>query len=334
MTFNVRDESIDKALLFSSPGDVIRIDGNCVTQGAWRFPGYVGLKSGVRIECGSDAVIRLVNPITTTDGKQRSDKDLPIMRCDGNTEIVGGTWDCNYQGNAGWFTQGFRFFGTFTMRDATIIGMSGSRNSGTLSKQVESFAISAEGNISGSVASRVTVKGCKVTNADDYVSGIYMGGTQPSTALCRVIQCNVDLGQFGQFAYASNSPTLFEACYGKAARWWYCDTADSRNAVLQSCRGEASYAAISSVAIAPCIREVWAHDCEFTAPRLVEWWDQNPKQDGMTGFVTLSSSTFNGDFHACVSAVKGSVSLLGCSIPLGSKVSVGPGSNPNIVRLA
>lgn len=315
----------DRALNLAQSGDTIILasGGNYTTKGAWYFAtrNYISVPAGVKI-IATGATIKLSGATTTTGGVPRPDKDLPILWMGDGAEIVGGTWDADYASQGGWFAQGIRCFGKFTIKDCVIKGLSGSRASGTPSGQVESFAISSQENTGGSVVAGVTVKDCKVASASDYVSGIFIGSTIASTTQSIVANCSVDLGTYGQFAYSSNGPTLFSKCTGSAARFWYNDTGNSIGARIYACTGTAYYAALSSVAtVAGINREIWADGCTFTTPKLVEWWDQSGT--GMTGTVTVTNTTLSGTgtptYYAAVANTKGAVQLLGCS--LGSAIA-------------
>lgn len=326
----------DRALLLAQSGDTITLapGGSYTTQGAWYFSSrnYISVPAGVKV-IATGATIKLANPVKKTGGVDRPDHDLPILWCGDNVEISGGTWDADYASQGGWFAQGIRVFGKYTIRDCVIKGLSGSRASGTPSGQVESFAISSQEDAGGSVVAGVTVKDCKSASANDYVSGIFIGSTSGFATQSIVANCSVELGSYGQFAYASSGPCLFSKCTGTAARFFYMDTGNTKGARLYVCSGTAAYAAISSIStVANITREIWADQCAFTTPKLVEWWDQSGS--GMAGTVTVSNTTLTGTgtptYYAAVANTKGTVQLLGCS--LGSSLaSVSAGSSAPIV---
>ena len=299
----------DEALAGAVAGDEIVLLPGAVyaTRGAWsaKPPAYLNVPAGVTIRAGG-ATVRLVNPVRKTLGSNgvlvdRPDRDLPILWCGPEVRILGGTWDANFAAHDGWFTQGIRFFGRFEIQDARIIGMSGSKVSGTHSGSVEAFAISSEGLTAGSRVERVIVERCRVNSEDDYVSGIYLGSTVPSpddAPPSRVVGCEVDFRGRGQFAYSSDEPTVFENCVGYASRFWYSDTSNTRGTRLMNCRGRGDYAAISAVAKDPTgptltndHRELVVMGGDFDFPRAVEWWDQTT-QKTMTGGVIAVDTNF------------------------------------------
>jgi len=314
-----KNDSFDRTLALSTDGDTIILapGGSYDTYGAWvSESGNINVPSGVSI-VATDATIELKAPT----GISRVDHDLPILRCGSEVKIQGGTWRCNYNKNPGWYCQGIRFHGRYEIRDATIVGMSGSRASKTASGAVESFAISSEGATGGSVVSGVTVDQCKMDGPDDYVSGIYIGCTVPNLVESCVTDCTVNLGQWGQFAYASSESTRFVNCAGTAARFFYVDTGPSVNTKIINCRGAASYAAISLVNVPNVVvrREVVINGGTFTAPRFVEWWDQTPLPN-MIGAVIAARAAFAGEWGATVDAVGGLVVLV--ELQLTQKVKV------------
>lgn len=303
--------SLDAALGTAEAGDevVLMPGGVYRTRGPWAFepPAYLSVPAGVTIRAGG-ATVRLVDPETRTVGAggglvDRPDHDLPILWCGAGVRIFGGTWDANQVAQRGWYGQGIRFFGRFEIRDARIIGMSGSRRSGTPSGAVESFGISSQGETSGSVVERVAVERCRVVEPnEDYVSGIYVGSTEapPAGAVpSRVRECEVDFGGRGQFAYSSDEATIFENCVGYASRFWYSDTSNSRGTRLMGCRGRGIYAAVSAVGSNPGQggatndhREIVMIGGEYDFPRAVEWWDQT-RNKTLTGGVLAVDVTFN-----------------------------------------
>jgi hypothetical protein len=306
-------------------GDVVVLEpGEYETHGPWASSnGNINVASGVTIKAGS-ATILLVAP----SGITRIDHDLPILRCGADVVIEGGTWDCNHMGNPGWFCQGIRFHGRFRLICATVIGMSGSRASGTPSGAVESFAVSSEGDTGGSMVERVTVKSCKSNDPDDYVSGIFLGttGDVEGAEESIVRDCRVNLGAYGQFAYSSNGPTRFEGCTGTASRFWYNDTGDTFGARIISCSGVGNYAAISCVSTpGGTVRQVHVQGGQFRFPRGVEWWDQS-NEEAINGEVVALDVDFRCAHPASTAARTGSVTFARCMFPHGAQSSVAAGS--------
>ena len=200
----------DEMCAIARGGDTIELEpgGEYPTAGAWAFPAphYITLQSGVTL-IASGARIVLRDPAISTGGVIRPDKDLFILRAGADATVVGGLWDANYQGNPGWHCSGMRFYGRFTAKDLTIVGLCGSRQSQTPAGAVEVFAVSAEGNTGGSVVAGVSVKNCEISSPDSYVSGIFLGGTVKSDVRSTIRDCAVNLGKLGQFAYSANQPT-------------------------------------------------------------------------------------------------------------------------------
>ena len=293
-------------------GDTIVLEpgGKYTTRGPWQFVNYMSLQPGVKL-VATGATIKLTDAVRAWNGVQRPDHDLPILNCGANTSITGGLWDADWKGQGGWFAQGIRFWGKFRIEGAKIIGLSGSRKSGTPTAEVESFGISSEGDTSGSLINSCQVSDCKVDSADDYVSGIFMGATAPGTEISLVTYCDVELGVNGQHAYSANTWARFSNCAGEASRWWYCDTLGDSRVTIKDSTGKASWAAISSVATGNVRRDIWVNDCTFQAPRLVEWWQKTGNLDGS---VTITNTEFAGKFYLAASAPKGDMRFLGCSL--------------------
>jgi hypothetical protein len=310
-------DDFDRALRCAIAGDVIELTPGVeyTTYGGWSGEdGYSNVASGVTI-IATGATVLLIAPVSF----QRQDHDLPILRGGANVKIIGGVWDCNHEGNPGWYTMGFRFHGKFEVHDAIIKGMSGSRRAG-----VESFAISSQGNTGGSIVDRVLVNNCKNDDPDDYVSGIYIGATEHCEKESLVRQCNVDLGIYGQFAYASNGRTLFVNCSGTAARFWYNDTGDTFGARLVDCKGRANYAVISCVAKDEHgHREVSVNGGEFAGERLIEWWENGGH---ISGGVVITGATWSGRYTASVVAPRGAIVVDNCKLSLDAELNVPQGS--------
>lgn len=312
---NSTTDNFDIALARARAGDVIELEENAVyqTQGAWAFPdsGYHSLKSGVTL-IAKNATIKLVNPVRSTGNNLRPDKDLPILRAGHDTVITGGKWDCNYEAHAGWFAQGIRFFGRFSITDAEIIGMSGSRSSGTPSNEVESFAISSEGDTSDSQIARVHVHSCKSDDPLDYVSGIFLGATLPTTKASLIDGCHVYLGQYGQFAFSANTKVRIEDCEGKASRGFYNDTGPT-DVVMVNCDLEGTYAAVEFVSknAPPVRRQILLRTCNLKGERMLTWDDYTAK---MTGFMVAESCTFVGTYAVAVQGT-GNIMIAKCRLP-------------------
>lgn len=335
ITTKTNHDSFDDALRAAKAGDVITLEPGreYTTRGAWAFPdrGFISVPSGVTI-IATGATITLKDPVTSTHGKERPDRDLQLLWCGEEVVIEGGTWDAGgVIDNPGWFCGGLRFHGRFEIRNAKIMGLSGSRKSGTPVGEVESFAISSKGQTAGSIVERVRVNLCKTGHPDDYVSGIFVGSTgkQKSSKPSIVRECHVDLGQHGQFAYACNHDTRFANCYGIASRGFYNDTGDTV-AQLDGCDLIGSYAGISLVGSKTIVTErtVVAYECRVTAPRLVEWFEQDPI---MSGSVILSGGWFKGEYATAIKGSHGGIILDQVRLPTDAEHALGPGSTPPVV---
>jgi len=323
---NTTTDNFDIALARARAGDVIELEENAVynTQGAWAFPdsGYLSLKSGVTL-IAKNATIKLVNPIRTTGSNLRPDKDLPILRAGSDTVITGGKWDCNYEAHPGWFAQGIRFFGRFAIADSEILGMSGSRASGTPSNEVESFAISSEGDTSDSQIARVHVHSCKSDDPNDYVSGIFLGATQPTTKVSLIEGCRVYLGKYGQFGVSANTKVRIEDSEFVASRGFYNDTGPT-DVVMVNCDLEGTYAAVEFVSKnAPAVRrQILLRNCSLTGERMLTWDDYTTK---MTGFMVAEGCLFSGTYAAAIQGT-GNIMLAKCQLPEDYKVALSGGS--------
>lgn len=334
ITIESRTKSFDDALRSARDGDVITLQPGTVytTRGAWAFPdrGFISVPSGVAI-IADGATVRLKDPVTGTFGKERPDRDLQLLWCGEEVKIQGGTWDAGCVDHPDWFCGGLRFHGRFEIRDATIIGLSGSRKSGTPSAEVESFAISSKLQIAGSIVERVVVKQCKVDHPDDYVSGIFIGstGAQQSNKPSIVKGCTVDLGLHGQFAYSCNHETRFIECIGRASRGFYNDW-DDTEAKLEFCDLTGSYAAISFVGSNSIFtnRTLVAYCCTLKGQRLVEWFERDQP---MIGSVTITGGVFDGEYATAIKGRGGRIVLDDVDMPADVKHHLEPGSTPPVV---
>lgn len=334
ITTKTTHDSFDDALRAAKSGDVITLEPGreYTTRGAWAFheTGFISVPSGVTI-IATGATITLKYPVTSTNGNERPDRDLQLLWCGEEVVIEGGTWDAGGDAHPGWHCGGLRFHGRFEIRNAKIIGLSGSRNSGTPSGEVESFAISSKGQTAGSIVERVRVNLCKTWHPDDYVSGIFVGSTgkQKSSAPSLVVGCEVDLGEYGQFAYACNHDTRFKQCIGKASRGFYNDTGDTV-AQLDGCDIVGSYAGLSIVGSKTITTErtVVAYECRVTAPRLVEWFEQDAM---MSGSVILSGGWFSGQYATAIKGSHGGIILDQVRLPADAKHHLEPHSTPPVV---
>lgn len=313
-TIKKKTGDLDRILMAMSEGDTVELDsGLYTTRGAWAFRerDHISLPNGCSIIAKPDTIIRLENAeIVDASGKPREDRDLPILWAGSGTTIKGGVWDCNFQGHPGMYTQGLRFHGVFDIRNARIIGMSGTRAVTNTVRPVESFAISSTGKTGGSTVTSVTVDSCKAGDKNDYVSGIFVGSTEPSDTWSYVIDCKVHLGDVGQFGFACNGATEFTRCLAHAMNGFYNDTG-STVAQLRECELEGAYAAVSMVGVDKTKRLVRLIGCDLSGARGVEWYE---KSGSMDGTIIAISCKINAEWLAAIKDSKAAtrVSFWGC----------------------
>lgn len=317
---------LDRILKAMSEGDTVELDsGIYTTRGAWAFRerDHISLPNGCSIIARPDTIIRLENAeIVDSSGKPREDRDLPILRAGAGTTIKGGVWDCNFEGHPGMYTQGIRFHGVFDIRDARIIGMSGTRAATNTVRPVESFAISSVGKTGGSSVAEVEVDACKTNDKNDYVSGIFVGSTEPSYVWSNVHDCRVNLGSVGQFGIACNGATKFERCTVRAMNGFYNDTG-STVAELRDCELRGAYAAVGMVGVDKTNRLVRLVNCNLIGERGVEWYE---KSGSMDGTIIAISCKIDAEWVAAIKDSKAAtrVSFWGCKKTGGEwKISLG-----------
>lgn len=306
---------LDKVLKMArSPGDRIVLSPGLVTytRGSWAFPefGWIGLANGVSLTTADPksvdrgVVVLSEEAVKETTGKIRVSRDINVLWAGAGTFISRIDFDCNGNNHPGWNCGGLRFHGQFAVIDCNITGLSG-----TLGQQ-EVFAISAQGETGRSKVAGVRVYDCLVDRPASYVSGIYLGASEPG-AESSVSDCDVDLGVNGWFAYSSTNQTLFLRCKGRAQRWWHTDT-ENGVAQIQECSGESSYAVISSVcAGGNPERRIYVLDSKFEGGegRFVEWWD---KAGSQTGFVLFRDCSLSAKYDVASDAKRGSLVFTGC----------------------
>lgn len=292
-------------------GDRIEIESGAIaeTLGVWDFPeyGYISLADGVTLVIQSGAVLRLSpNAIRTPKQNPPPTPFMHILFMGAESSIEGeGTLDCNGASHPGVTCSGPRAFGRVTVSKVQIIGLSGKKSG------AEAFAFSAEGETGGSRIYDVSVEKCLCDGPEDYVSGIYMGGTVDNGRESIVERCKVDLGPHGWFAYSSTFATKFSWCTGTAQRFWYTDSGPGI-ATLVDCNGKASYSAIGSVAVSPGRnrRNIMVYGCGFEgigdSARGVEWWNKpGASNDGGVTFDTCELVGFR--WRTAVAADTGSI---------------------------
>lgn len=298
-----------------TPGDQIEIETGAIaeTLGAWAFEdlGHVSLAPKVTLVIQEGATLRL-----SPNAKRAPDKNPPatpfmhILYMGGGSAITGnGTLDCNGAAHPGITCSGPRALGRVTVHDVCIIGCSGKKSG------AEAFAFSAEGDTGGTIICGVSVVKCFCDGPDDYMSGIYVGGTVDNGVESFVTNCTVDLGTHGWFAYSSTFSTTFRECSGTAQRFWYTDTGAGM-ATIVDCEGSASYSAIGSVAIesGESRRVVVVSGSSFKAigdgARGVEWWNkgENAVNQGGVTFVFCTLEGFR--WRAAVAATTGAITFI------------------------
>lgn len=302
---------LDKVLKMArSPGDRIVLSPGLVTytRGSWAFPefGWIGLASGVDLLGSGSQVVLSPEAIKETNGKVRPSKDINVLWAGVDTEVTNVRFDCNGASHPGWNCGGLRFHGKFAVRGCDITGLSG-----TLDQQ-EVFAISAQGETGGSNVASVRVFDCLVDRPASYISGIYIGASEPGEDNL-VSDCDVNLGANGWFAYSSTNRTLFHRCAGRAQRWWHTDTGNGA-ADIRECSGETTYAVISSVCTGGNPdRRIRVYDSKFNGGdgRFVEWWDKDGSQDG---FVLFQNCGLSARYDVASDAKRGALVFTGCKL--------------------
>lgn len=296
-------------------GDRIEIESGAIaeTLGAWDFSeyGYMSLAEGVSLVIHDGAVLRLSPSAVRVPRKDPpATPFMHILFMGAESSISGnGTLDCNGAAHPGVTCSGPRAFGMVTVRNVCIIGLSGKKSG------AEAFAFSAEGATGGTKIIGVSVAKCLSTGPDDYVSGIYVGGTIDNGIESLVEGCHVDLGPHGWFSYSSTFATRFSKCAGIAQRFWYTDSGPGI-AIIRECSGQASYSAIGSVAVqaGKNRRHVVVVGSIFKAlgevSRGVEWWnkDANAMNEGGVTFINCTLEGFR--WRAAVAANTGAISFI------------------------
>jgi len=213
------------------PGTVINL-----APGTYPMPGNWGagemfkwchVEAGVMLR-GEDPFRRPVlrfseAPVLKTGGKDRPDRDLTMLWCNGYPAKYRGPFDTTLENLVidlrhapeGWYTSGLRMYNRSVLRNIRILGVRGAQgDETTLSKDVESFAVSSTGNTGGSAWF-----GLESDRAEGYASGFFMGSTdEGEELLSSVAACCCELPPEGWFAFSGNQKVLFQNCQNTGGR--------------------------------------------------------------------------------------------------------------------
>lgn len=158
-----------------------------------------------------------------TGGKERPDRDLTMLWCNGYPEKYRGSLDTTLENlvidlrgrPSGWYSSGLRMHNRSVLRNIRILGVRGAQgDETTLSKDVEAFAVSATGNTGGSRWS-----GLACEQAEGYASGFFLGSTEEDEVMwSRVVDCVCELPEAGWFGFAANQRTGFDRCQNIGGR--------------------------------------------------------------------------------------------------------------------
>lgn len=311
-------------------GDRIVVEKNAqpATRGTWAFAehGYRSVAVGVGLTFEEGAFLHMSpDAVRKINGVDHPDKSLNLIYAGGDNVFEGVSLDGHGDQFPGWSVLGIRFFGRRIHRGGSIRGLSGHRSG------AESFAVSAEGATGGSVTGNVQVVDCLTEDATTYVAGIYDGATADNGLTSIVENCHVELGPFGQFAYSSSFRTVFRNCYGSAMRVWYTDWMDGI-AVMENCRGQASYSVVGSIAQhAEQARDIRVVGGSYSAPegRLIELWDkegQDKRRGSHRGGISFSGVKATTKWRAAIDARSGYITLADCDIQSSDGDWFAPGS--------
>jgi hypothetical protein len=242
-------------------GDTIKLrPGEYTSRGS----GASSLAPGVTLDAMGGGVINLVDPVKT----DRPWVDFPWLG--EGSKVIGGTWDLGSHG--GIAQSGFYATGSCEIVGATILGLFGRRVATEAHPVKEVFAFcQPRGGMRGT-----RIIGLRATalrpDCDDYVAGVYTndaGGAE-------VVNCDMQLGPHGQFAYSCVHRTLFRGCVGEAARFFYTDTGGFDGDAID-CHGRAHWAGVSFAGPGPH-RQLSGLSCyiDCTGGRAVEFDSSGP----------------------------------------------------------
>lgn len=298
--------SLDDILLHDrkwSPGDVIKLRaGTYQTRGSLA-DGFCAIPPGVTLDA-TGSRIELVDPALV---ESQPWIEPPLLST--GARIVGGDW---YLGDHGGIAQsGFRALGTAHIEGATLRGLLGRRVANASHPVKEVFAYCApdiEGD-GGTTVKRFTAT-LLLDTANNYASGVY---TNDEDSV--VEECDMQLGQWGQFSYSCTHATEFRNCKGEAARFGYTDTGGFKG-TFRNCTGRAHWAAWafagSGMALPPS-RQLVAIGCEIdaTGGRVVEFDDTHGEQEA---FVILVGGKYVGDYRIASNSKRSRMFAVGAEI--------------------
>jgi len=297
--------SLDDILLHDrawAPGDVIKLrSGTYQTRGSLAY-GRCAIPPGVTLDA-TETRIELSDPAVN---ESQAWIEPPLLSP--GATILGGTWDL---GNHGGIAQsGFRALGTAHIDGASIKGLLGRRVASGSQPVKEVFAFVQEhGGAGGTVISHVNASVLADT-PNNYASGIYVNDLG-----ARVIECDMRLGQCGQFAYSCAERAEFIDCQGEAARFGYTDTGGFAG-VFRGCTGRAHWAAWgfagSGGVIAPP-RDLVAVSCEIDASggRVVEFDDTHGEQRCN---VVIVGGRYSADYRIATNSRRSRMFAVGAEI--------------------
>jgi hypothetical protein len=298
--------SLDDILLHDrkwSPGDVIKLRaGTYQTRGSLA-EGFCAIPPGVTLDA-TGSRIELVDP-ALVDSQPWIEP--PLLSA--GARIFGGEWDLGDHG--GIAQSGFRALGTAHVEGAMLRGLLGRRVANASHPVKEVFAYCAP-DIEGDGGT--TVDGLTAfvlrDDANNYASGVY---TNDRNSVVR--GCDMQLGEWGQFAYSCAHSTEFVNCHGEAARFGYTDTGGFRGS-FRNCSGRAHWAAWafagSGMAPAP-ERMLLAIGCEIdaTGGRVVEFDDTHGEQEAL---VVLVGGKYVGDYRIASNSKRSRMFAVGAEI--------------------
>jgi hypothetical protein len=306
------NDELDAALAMAQPGHVIVLPmGVSTTRGNWtasKERAWRNVPAGVRIvgEHGSERHIIRLSPDAERrpDGVLRPDRDLDVLWAGPGVTLQGVTLDSNegaFRASGSeppWYVGGLRTHGRINLEDVRWMCLRGDwKPEGTLSKEIERFALSGPGPVTGS-----RIHNCHVHAVAEsaYVSGIFAGGPC-GELMATVSDCTVDLGWDNQFGFSANRNVLFSRVRCRGGRYgFYNDTGPTIGIQIRDLFATASWAGISVISQRPedfrlGIRVSGGH---IAAPRLVEVV-QKPGGAAPVD-VVVSGVEFGGEFVSAI----------------------------------
>ncbi len=252
------NEDLARVLLENPyPGTVITL-----APGFYSMPGnwdagevnrWCHVGAGVTLR-GADPYRRSVlgfrrDPVLETKGVVRPDRDLSMLWCNGYPDRYRGQTDTTLENLTidlrdapkGWCASGLRMHNRSVLRNIRVLGVSGAQDDKTtLSKDVESFAVSATGNTGGSVWD-----GLSCGESKGYASGFFLGSTTEEETWSDVTSCRCDMPIEGWFGFAANQKVAFRYCRNSGGRvGFYNDWGKTEDVTLSGCDLTGSLAAI------------------------------------------------------------------------------------------